>query len=116
MIVVEAVSLRCESVVVGQRTIVPVETTHFVDIVADIDVGLSGHKGVEMAVDIQRVTWQMEFEVGLANGETVRIDAPLQGGRCRIGCSRIAEGDVQMCLLQSGSVHLDGFLIEIDAL
>ena len=116
MIVVEAVSLRCESVVVGQRAVVPVETAHFVDIIADIDVGLSGHKGVEMAVDIQRVTWQMEFEVGLADSETVRVDAPFQGGGCRVGFCRIAEGDVQTCLLQSGSVHLNGLLIEIDPL
>ena len=82
MIVIETVSLRCESVVVGQRTVVPVETAHFVNIVANVDVGLSGHKTVEVTTDVQRVTRQMEFEVGLADSETVSVDAPLQGGGC----------------------------------
>ena len=114
MIVIKTVGLRFESVVVSQRSVVPVETAHFVDIIADVDIGLSGHESAEVSVHVQRVTWQVESEVGLADGETVRIDAPLQRGGCRIGGCRITEGDVQTCLLQSGSVHLNGLFVEID--
>ena len=46
MIVIESFCLRLESVVVGQRAVVPVQTTHFVDIVADVDISLTGHKPV----------------------------------------------------------------------
>ena len=57
----------------------------------------------------------MEFETCLADGETIRVDAPFQGRGRRISCCRIAEGDIETSLLQSGTVHLYGFLVEIDA-
>ena len=79
MVRVEPIRLRFESVIVGQGTIVPIETSHLIDIVTDVDIGLTGHKPVDITGDIQRVTRQMEFEVGLADGETICIDAPLQG-------------------------------------
>ena len=85
MIVIEAVGLWLVSVVVCQGAVAPVETAYLVDILPDVDIGLSGHQPAEVSVHVQRVTWQMELDVCLANGETVRIDAPFQGGGCRVG-------------------------------
>ena len=99
MMLIETVCLRLESVVVGQGAVVPVETSHLVNIIANVDMGLAGHKPVEEPTDVQGVARQMELEACLADGETVCMDAPLQGGWCRVGSCRIIERNVQTSLL-----------------
>ena len=116
MVIVETLRLRLEPVIVSQGTVVPVDTSHLIDIVTDINIGLTGHKPVDIASDIQCVARQMEFEVGLADGETIRIDAPLQGRGGGICGSGITECDIQTGLHQAGAIYLYCLLVEIDPL
>ena len=94
MIVIKTVCLRLEPIVVCQGTVIPVKTPYLVDVFTNVDISLSGHKPAEVAVDVQRVAWKMELDICLADGETVSIDAPLQGRRGGVGSCCIAEGDI----------------------
>ena len=91
MVIVETLRLRLEPVIVSQGTVVPVDTSHLIDIVTDINIGLTGHKPVDITADIQCVARQ-------------------------ISGSGITQGDIQTGLHQPGAIHLYRLLVEIDPL
>ena len=76
MVIVETSHSGLEAVVITQFAVVPSQTVHFVDIIADIDVGFLGDGVAQVGVYMQRVAWQMDSQTGLIDAEAVGIDRP----------------------------------------
>ena len=115
MVVVQSVDLGLKAVVVFQPSVGPVQTAHLIYFITQVGQHATCHGATHICLSVQRVARQMHGKVALQNTYRIGIDKPLG---CRFGgiygCC-IAEGDVETGFFESGAVHLNGFLVEVDA-
>ena len=115
VVIVEALDGRFPTVVVVEGSAVPVEVGHLIDTCIEVDKGAAAYGLSEADTHIERVAWQVEGQVGLAETEAVSIDAPFQGRLRGVHLCRVAQGDVETGIRQTGAIHFDRLLVEVDA-
>ena len=100
---------------VGQPTVADVDASYIISRCGEVGRNLSGHGLAQADAAVERVAGQVEGEVGAADCEAVGIDLPLQVRRRGVCLSRVAQGDVELCVGQACPVHHGRLPPQVDA-
>ena len=115
MVVVKSLDRRPCFVVVGEASVVPVETAYTVGAGTEVDICFVGYSMPHKGVDVECIARQMNGYCRTTDAEAVGIDAPSLFTLRRVNGSRIAQGNVEIGICESCTVHLHSLAFQVDA-
>ena len=102
-------------IVVGQSTVVPVQTAYGVNGCSEVSDYLAGYEAAHTDADVDGVGGHVDSDVGAQDGQTVGGYLPQGLGLGGILGHRVAHQDVQTGVLEPGSADVDGLVVEVYA-
>ena len=116
MVEVQALDVRLEILIVLHTAIGPFHAADGIGLGAQVDECLAGCQRAEMGTDAHGVARHVQRHVGTQDGSLVDMNLPQILRLGRILRDGVVQLDVKVGIFQTGTIGLNGLLVQIDTL